>query len=67
MLSAGFAAVSHLVLTLAQQLLFAEVVDPQQFADSDQDSALERRDGQGHVLHGGLPITTLIQLFKAFG
>lgn len=46
---------AYLVLTLAEQLLFAKVIDAQQFADPHQHSALEGGDGQGHILHWGLP------------
>lgn len=44
----------YLVLTLAQQLLLAHVVDSQQLSNSDQDASLEGCNGQRHILHRSL-------------
>ncbi len=52
---------TDLVFALAQQLLLAQVVDAQVFADADEDAALERRDGAGHVVRRRL--VQQLQLF----
>lgn len=59
-----FSPSPHLVLTLAKQLLLAQVIDPQQLPDSHQDSSLERRDSQRDVLYGGLPSRTEADYFR---
>lgn len=44
----------YLVFTLAEQLLLAHVVNPEQFSNSNQHSSLKRSDSQRDVLYGGL-------------
>jgi len=45
---------AHLVLRLAQQLLLAEVVQPQRLADARDEPALEREERLGHLVALGL-------------
>lgn len=49
-----FGSLPYLVFTLAKQLLFAQVIDSQQFPNSHQHSSLERSDGQRDVLDRSL-------------
>lgn len=49
---------TYLVFTLAEQLLFAHIVNPQQFSDSDQHSPLKRSDSKRNILYRGLPRKT---------
>ena len=44
---------AHLILTLAKQLLLAVVVDTQISADTDEQSAVERRDRCRQIIHLG--------------
>jgi hypothetical protein len=45
---------THLVLGLSQQLLLADVVEPEQLSDADEDSSLEGTHGVGDLVESGL-------------